>query len=161
MAQGAPGIESGAVKTDYDSFSEENLARVRAKQRTSVHSPAEGASIKNRENPPDKQRKLRKRPEVEFLKLDLVLLHKLRRVNAPCIASAMVYALSEAWFRTGICSKHLNPFPLLAVDTKKWELDRSQKMRALHFLVRNRFINVDRSDPSNPFVTLLWVPQQP
>jgi hypothetical protein len=150
------------MKTDYDPFSLENLARVRAKQQTrsSVHTDEEGIQ-KNGQKPPAKKPESRKGPEIEFLKLDLIPLRKLAHTNARGIAWAMFCALSEAWFTTGIGTRHLNPFPLSAVETKKWGLNRSQKFLALRFLTKNRFIEIDRSDPKTPLATLLWVPREP
>jgi hypothetical protein len=150
------------MKTDYDPFSEDNLARVRAKQQTRTTTPAEEASIKNNgKKPRDKQRKSPKKSGIEFLKLDPITLRKLAHTHARWIAWTTFFALSEAWFTSGICTGHLNPFPLSTVDTKKWGLNRMQKFRALRFLMKNHFIAIDRSDPKNPSVTLLWLPLQP
>jgi hypothetical protein len=146
------------MKTDYDPFSEETFARVRAKQQSRRISTTYGQS--NGEKTAAEKREPRKKRNIEFLQLDLVLLHKLRRKNARCIVWVMVYALSEAWFSSGVTTHHDNPFPLAKVDTKSWELSRSQKYRALQFLIQNGFIDIDRSDPKSPFVTLLWLPRQ-
>ena len=162
MAQGAPGTQNSAMKTDYEPFSADNLARVRAKQQMGSTVNTDGDDTrKSGQKPPAKKQEPHKQRKIEFLKLDIIPLRKLAHTNARRIAWAMFYALSEAWFTTGICTRHLNPFPLSVVDTKRWGLNRSQKFLALRFLVKNQFIEIDRSDPKTPLVTLLWVPREP
>ena len=145
------------MKAEYDAFSEENLAQVRAKHQTHPQTKAKSEPHqKNRQ----KRREGRKGRKIEFLKVDLIPLHKLAHTHARGITWGMFCALSETWFRTGICTRHLNPFLLSAVDTKGWGLSRMQKFHALQFLVKNHFITIDRTDPKNPLVTLLWLPLQ-
>jgi hypothetical protein len=158
VAQGAPGTQNRAMKAEYDPFSEENLAQIRARQQTHARTEAKSeAHQKNRQ----KKRKSRNGRGVEFLKLDLIPLLRLSHKEARGVGWRMFFALSEAWFTTGICTKHLNPFPLSLVDTKKWNLNRSQKSDALQFLIQADFIKLDRSNRKNPVVTLLWVPSEP
>jgi hypothetical protein len=107
----------------------------------------------------NKKPRPKKESKVGFLKFDVPFLHKLIDDKAGRAVWAMVCALQEAWFTTGIYSQHLNPFPLSAVEMERWGLKyRIQKHRALEFLIRTRLINVDRRDPKNPLVTLAWVP---
>ena len=156
MAQGAPGIESRAMKTDYDPFSEENLARVRAKQLSRSGTQRSREILqKNGQKPPTQ--KPRKEPEIDFLAVNLALWHKLVDNNAGRSEWAMVGALCEAWFRAGVPRKHLNPFPLSAANTEKWSLTRKQRSRALQFLNQAHLISIDRTDPKNPRITLNWV----
>lgn len=96
-----------------------------------------------------------------FLQFSTVFLLRLRLEKAPCIVWAMVWALSEAWFTAGLHGQHPNPFPLARVDTQKWRLDRWQKRRALQFLVKRRLVELDRTDPQNPKVSLAWVQPGP
>jgi hypothetical protein len=103
----------------------------------------------------------RKESKVGFLKLSLAFLHKLKQENANGDVYATVWALSVAWFTTGIHTQHPNPFPLSTVDTRSWGLDRRRKHEALKFLIRVRLIDVDRRDPKNPLVTIAWEPQYP
>jgi hypothetical protein len=110
-------------------------------------------TARNRER---KGRQPRKSPKVDFLQHSIPLLLALRKANPPGIVYAMVWALSEAWFTTGLDGQHLNPFPLARIDFKKWKIDRSQKTRALRFLVRIRLIEIDRSDPENVLVAIFW-----
>ena len=149
------------MKTDCDPFSEENLAQVRAKQQTHPRTELKSESPKkNGQKSSPQRRESRKGRKIEFLKVDIIPLRKLAHTHARGITWGMFCALSETWFTTGICTRHLNPFPLSAVDTKAWGLNRMQKFHALRFLVQNHFITIDRGDPKNPLVTLLWLPLQ-
>ena len=145
------------MKTNYDPFSPENLAQIRAKQqnRPTPQSQAE-ANENDGQKPPERKGKPPKKRSIDFLQLDIALLRKLGEVNAPCNVWLMVSALSEAWFATGVCNRHLNPFPLSIVDAQRWGLDRRRKHEALKFLARACLIEVDRSAPKNPSVTLCW-----
>jgi hypothetical protein len=97
--------------------------------------------------------------KIGFLKFDVPFLHKLIDDKAGRAVWAMVCALQEAWFTTGIYSRHPNPFPLSVVDMERWGFKhRTKKRRALEFLIRTRLINLDRRDPRKPLVTLAWVP---
>jgi hypothetical protein len=146
------------MKTDCDPFSEENLTKVRAKQRTGSNTHRDAETLrKNGQKPPTRKGSTRKAPEIDFLTVRLSLWHKLINIRAGCSEWAMVGALCEAWFRGGVPGKHPNPFPLSAVDTKNWELTRSQKSRALQFLNRTQLITIDPADPENPLVTQNWV----
>jgi hypothetical protein len=102
--------------------------------------------------------KQRKSRYLTFYNIPAQLDLDLAKTKAPWPTWAMVRALYEAWFRTGFHPKHPNPFPLAACDTEKWGLSRMQKSRALEFLVKTGWILVDRSDPKNPLVTLIWLP---
>jgi len=73
----------------------------------------------------------------------------------------MVCALTETWFNIGFHEHHPNPFPLRFCEATKWGLTRKQKSRALQFLIRIQLIEVDRSGPQNPSVTLTWEPRYP
>jgi hypothetical protein len=99
-----------------------------------------------------------KETKVGFLKFDVPFLHKLIDDKASRAVWAMVFALQEAWFTTGIYSQHPNPFPLAKTNPARWRLNKQQKYQALKFLTKVRLIDVDRSDPKNPLVTLAWVP---
>ena len=101
----------------------------------------------------------RQETKVGFLKVDVALWHRLVEDKSGWKAWAMVGALYEAWFTTGIYSQHPNPFPLARTDSTRWGLNKQQKYQALKFLIRIRLIDVDRSDPKNPLVTLAWVPR--
>jgi hypothetical protein len=99
-----------------------------------------------------------KLPALNFYKIPAQLDLDLAKTQANWPVWAMVRALYEAWFRTGSHPNHPNPFPLTACDTKKWGLSRLQKHRALEFLIKTSWIIVDRCDPKNPLVTLIWLP---
>jgi hypothetical protein len=101
----------------------------------------------------------RKQRRASFLKVSVALAHKLRDDGANGEAWAMVMALTETWFTTGIYSQHPNPFSLSALDSQRWAFTRRQKSRALQFLTRIRLISVDRQDPENPLVTIAWEPR--
>jgi hypothetical protein len=103
----------------------------------------------------------RKTPKVNFLQFSTTLLLKLTQAKASGRVWAMVCALTEAWFTTGLHSRHPNPFPLSALKTKKWGFNRSQKYYLLRILVRMDLVRLDRSDPKNPFVTINWEPPYP
>jgi hypothetical protein len=153
------------MSADYNPFSAETLAQVRAKQ-ARAKPQFDGGEAQNSDQktppPPSKKEAPRaKERKIEFLKLDLAPLSRLAHRDAPGTAWKMFCALSEAWFGTGICMRHLNPFPLSIVNTQKWSLSRMQKSRALRFLAQNRFIAIDRREPENPLVTLLWLPPEP
>jgi len=125
---------------DQIRLSEEQVAEYMAQRRNGSKSP-----------------KKRKPPEARFLQFSIPLLLTLGNAEAPCFVWAMVWALSEAWFTSGIGKKHLNPFPLSIVDIKKWRLHRRQKSRALQFLAKRQLIKIDRTEPGNPKVKLAWV----
>jgi hypothetical protein len=105
-----------------------------------------------------KARQSRKPSKVDFLQFSIPLLLTLCNAKAHCTIWAMVCALSEAWFSTGLNGQHLNPFPLSRMNASKWGLDRNRKWHALEFLTRIRLIRVDRSDPQNVTVTIFWAP---
>ena len=109
-----------------------------------------------------KDGKKKPHPEKEskagFLKLSIPLWRKLVDDKAGRNVWAMVGALYEAWFTTGLHLQHPNPFPLARVDVKRWGLDRRQKHFALKFLAQIRLVDIDRSNPENPMVTLAWAP---
>lgn len=103
----------------------------------------------------------RKESKVGFLKVPIALAHKLHDDKANGDAWAMVMALTEAWFTTGIYSQHPNPFSLSVLDSKQWGFTRKQKSRTLQFLSRIRLIVVGRQNPENPLVTIAWEPRYP
>jgi len=138
-----PQTRSGDVPKELG-LSSEQLAELMARQRDGSKGP-----------------RSHKPPKVGFLQFSIPFLLRLRLEKAPCIVWTMVWALSEAWFITGLGSEHLNPFPLAAIDTEKWKLPRNRKSQALRFLERTRLIKVDRSEPRNPKVTLSWVQLNP
>jgi hypothetical protein len=72
----------------------------------------------------------------------------------------MVCALTEAWFTSGLHGQHPNPFSLEKADTQKWGLTKFQKYRALKFLAEISLVEMDRSDPKNPTVAIIWAPRQ-
>lgn len=106
-----------------------------------------------------RKRQGRKPLEAGFLKVSIGLAHKLREENANGDAWAIVMALSEAWFTTGLHGQHPNPFPLSNVDFKRWGFTRKQKSRTLLFLTRIHLISVDRREPENSLVTIAWEPR--
>jgi hypothetical protein len=148
--------------TDYNPFSPENLARVRAKQlEERQQEAAKAVSVQNNGQRPDAKRLPANTAKVEFLTFDLALLHRLHAAKANSAVYAMVWALSEAWFTTGFHQQHPNPLPLCRVNTAKWQLSRKQKSRALQFLTQIGLVQLDRSDPKKPLVRLAWVPPYP
>ena len=106
-----------------------------------------------------KSRRSKKTPKVDFLQFSVPLLLTLRKHKAPYFVHAMVWALSEAWFTTGLHGKHPNPFPVARVNTAKWKLSRYQKSRALRFLADLPLIEIDRTDTRKPLVTIFWAPR--
>jgi hypothetical protein len=100
----------------------------------------------------------RKRPTTRFFRMTPGFCRKLCEEKAPWTVWALVYALCDAWYVNGWHEKRPNPFPLNKVDIRKWGLTRSQKSRALKFLVQVRLIRLDQSNPKSPMVTIAWEP---
>jgi hypothetical protein len=105
--------------------------------------------------------RLKKKPRIDFLKVSVALAHKLHDEGVSGSTWAMVMALTEAWYTTGFCSQHLNPFPLSVLDPKRWGFTRKQKSRTLQLLTRIHLIHIDRQELNNPQVTIAWEPRYP
>jgi hypothetical protein len=92
---------------------------------------------------------------LQFFKVPAQLDLDLAKAKADWATWAMVRAISEAWFRNGHHQNHTNSFPLALCDTGKWGINnRTQRGRALKFLIKVGWIQVDRKNPQKPWIIM-------
>jgi hypothetical protein len=63
-------------------------------------------------------------------------------------------ALYEIWYR----DNHYNPLALTSKSHRKYGMSPNQKLRALKFLEKSGWVQVERECKKNPLVTLKWLP---
>jgi hypothetical protein len=91
---------------------------------------------------------------MKFCKVPVQLDLDLARTGANGATWAMSRAISEAWYRNGYRHNHPDSFPLATCDLEKWGITKMQKSRALSFLTKLGWIQMDRRSPKNPLVIM-------